>query len=369
MNIVLDFFYQLFIENTLLFSFLTLIIAFVSCYRFIPLVVFISIVKNLTSKPNDRSSHIKNTPHLGGLAISFGTFFVSALFGSFILPQDQQSLMLAIAVPILLLFTFGFKDDIVGLSPFKKLLVEFFSAFIFILLTDIRISSFYGLFGLYDLPLIWSYLFTIFSFIIIINSYNLIDGIDGLAALLAILISIIFLYYFININYLIGILSSSALIGSLLAFFRFNISTGKRKIFMGDTGSLIIGFLLSVFTSMTLSFNTPQEFVFSNKPVIILALFAFPFLDTIRVFFVRIKLGKSPFQADKNHLHHKLIKYGFSHISSSLIIAFYCILVFIFGYFFQNEMILKHFIITLLFSIGLMIIFLSIFSRSQKIKK
>jgi UDP-N-acetylmuramyl pentapeptide phosphotransferase/UDP-N-acetylglucosamine-1-phosphate transferase len=368
-SLVLDFLYQIFIENILLFSLFSLVMAFIASYRIIPLVVYISIVKNLTAKPNERSSHVKNTPHLGGLAISFGTFFVSELFGSFILPQDQQSLMLAISVPILLLFTVGFKDDIVGLSPLKKLFVEIISAFIFIVLTDVRISSFFGLFGLFELPLLWSYVFTIFTFVIIINSYNLIDGIYGLAALLAILILFIFLVYFIHFNYLIGILSTSALIGSLMAFFRFNVSHGKRKIFMGDTGSLIVGFLLSVFTTMILSMNTPQDEIFHNKPVIILAIFAFPFLDTFRVFFVRLSSGLSPFKADKNHLHHKLLKYGFSHLSSSLIIIFYCVLVFVFGLCFQAEMILNHLLLTLVFSIGLMIVFLKYFSKSHKVKK
>jgi UDP-N-acetylmuramyl pentapeptide phosphotransferase/UDP-N-acetylglucosamine-1-phosphate transferase len=159
-------------------------------------IVYISRIKNLTVSPNERSSHISSIPHLGGLGILFGAFFVGAFFGSFFLEANDLSIALALNASIVILFTAGLKDDIIGLSPKIKLISELSAALIFIVLTDIRINSFYGIFGINELPIMVSYIFTIFVFILIINSFNLIDGIDGLAASLAILILSHLGYYF-----------------------------------------------------------------------------------------------------------------------------------------------------------------------------
>ena len=229
----------------------------------------------------------------------------------------------------------------------SKLLVEVISASIFIYLTDIRIDSFYGLFGINELPVILSYVFTIFVFIVIINSFNFTDGIDGLAASIAIIIFSCFLYYFICIKSILAIISISSMLGSILAFLRFNISKGKYKIFMGNVGSLVIGFVLAVFTTMVLSTGFSNSSFISNKPVYILALFAFPFLDTIRVIILRVISGKSPFLADKNHFHHKFLEAGFSHIKSTVFIITYCLIIISFSFLLFDDNILKHFILTL----------------------
>ena len=143
------------------------------------------------------------------------------------------NILLSIAVSLIILFYAGIKDDLIGLTAKPKLLVEVISASIFIFLTEIRIDSFYGLFGINELPLMISYIFTLFVFIVIINSFNLTDGIDGLAASIAIIIFSCFLYYFINIKSILAIISISSMLGSILAFLKFNISRGKYKIFMG----------------------------------------------------------------------------------------------------------------------------------------
>ena len=175
-------------DNILILSLLIVVLTFMASYRTFPIIIQISVIKNLTASPNERSSHKKKTPHLGGLGISFGAFFISAFFGSLMLDTQEVTILLSIAASLIILFSAGIKDDIIGLSPRLKLLFEVISASIFILLTDIRIDSFYGLFGINELPITASYLFTIFVFIVIINSYNFIDGIDGLAASIAIII-------------------------------------------------------------------------------------------------------------------------------------------------------------------------------------
>ena len=344
----------------------TLILSFITSYRTFPMIVYISLKKNLTAKPNARSSHEKNIPQLGGVGVSFGAFFIIGVFGSFMLDVREMSILLSIVASLVILFSAGIKDDIFGLSPKLKLFTEISSAVIFMLLTDIRIDSFYGLFGIFELPILISYLYTIFVFIIIINSYNLTDGIDGLAACIAILILSYFLYFFIISKSTLAIVCVSSMLGSIIAFLRFNISNGKRKIFMGDVGSLVIGYILAVFATMILSTKFSSIEVISNKPVFILALFAFPFIDTLRVFIIRGISGKSPFSADKNHLHHKLLKSGFSHIQSTILILIYCIIVIVSSHVFFSADILQHFTIILALSVSLLLSFSWIIARIKK---
>ena len=330
------------------------------------MIVYVSLIKNLTANPNERSSHEKSTPHLGGLGVSFGAFFISGFFGSFMLDFNEMSILLSIIASLVILFSAGLKDDIFGLSAKIKLFVELLSALIFILITDIRIDSFYGLFGINELPLVVSYIYTIFVFIIIINSYNLIDGIDGLAASIALLIFSCFLYYFIIIKSILAIVYISSMMGSILAFLKFNVSNGKRKIFMGDVGSLVIGYILAVFTTMILSTEFSSISVVSNKPVFILALFAFPFLDTLRVFVIRGISGSSPFLADKNHLHHKLLDAGFTHIQSTIFIILFCLIIIICSFLFYDTNILKHFVSILGLSVVLLLSMTRLLSKAKK---
>ena len=352
--------------NIFILSFIVFALSFIAAYRTFPMIVYVSFIKNLTANPNERSSHEKSTPHLGGLGVSFGAFFVSGFFGSFMLEPREMSILLSITASLIILFSAGLKDDIFGLSAKIKLFVEILSALIFIVLTDIRIDSFYGLFGINDLPLVISYIYTIFVFIVIINSFNLIDGIDGLAASIALLIFSCFLYYFIIIESILAIVYISSMIGSILAFLRFNISNGKRKIFMGDVGSLVIGYILAVFTTMILSKEFSSIDVISNKPVFILALFAFPFIDTIRVFAIRGISGSSPFLADKNHFHHKLLDAGFTHIQSTIFIILFCLIIIVCSFLFFNINILKHFVLILGLSVVLLLLIVRFLSKFKK---
>jgi len=356
-------------QHLLVLSILALAVAFVFSYSIIPTIVYVSVIKNLTANPNERSSHVKKTPNLGGVGIAFGAFFSCAFFGSFLLSYTDISTLLSLTAPLVILFAVGLKDDLVGISSSLKLFAEVLSALIFITVSGISIDNFYGIFGIYQLNEVASYIFTVFVFVLITNSINLIDGIDGLAASVSLVIFISLLYYFIQTDFILGALSSASIIGGLAAFLRFNVSKGKRKIFMGDVGSLLVGFILAVLTTFTLStkFHTPDIFV--NKPVYILALFAFPFMDTLRVFILRGISGISPFKADKKHLHHKLLNYGYTHIQSTLIIIGYCLSVLIISVIFYDTLILKHLFYTLLVSVALLIVLLRLLSRAKKITK
>ncbi len=352
--------------DSLLLSFLVILIALLSSYAIMPTLVYVSVVKNLTANPNERSSHIKKTPVLGGVGIAFGAFFTSAFFSALVLSHEEMKILFSLTAPLVILFSAGLKDDIVGLSARSKLFAEILSALIFISLTDITIDSFHGIFGIYELNEFFSIVFTVFVFIIIINSYNLIDGINGLAGSIAVIVLLSFIYFFYINNIIVGIISGSAMLGGVLAFLRFNLTRGKRKIFMGDVGSLVVGFTFAVFATIALSNTYDSSQFFVNKPVYILALLAYPFIDTLRVFYLRIKSGKSPFHPDRNHLHHKLLNFGYSHVQSTLIIVGYSLLILLSAIIFHESSIHRHLLFTFLTSVVLLLILLRVICKKKK---
>jgi UDP-GlcNAc:undecaprenyl-phosphate GlcNAc-1-phosphate transferase len=345
--------------NSLLFSFIDspikiiligLLISFLLTYRSIPVIVFLSHVKNLFVIPNNRSSHSINTPNLGGVGIFIGAVFTTNIIGSLILNQIQLSQLASLNAALILLFFAGIKDDIHNLTPLKKLLIQILATFIVMISSNVRFDNFYNLFGIDELPFVISFFFTIIVFVFTVNSYNLIDGIDGLAGSIAIIIFGFYGYIFVLNNNFYGLIVCTTIIGSLFAFLSFNLSKSRRKIFMGDTGSMFLGYLIVYMSIIILNDkNTSLKFA-NNLPGVIFALLSFPILDTIRIFTIRIISGKSPFKADKNHIHHRLLKLGFSHIKSTLIISFFVVLILIFSLLTINLDITLHFILVVMFS-------------------
>jgi UDP-N-acetylmuramyl pentapeptide phosphotransferase/UDP-N-acetylglucosamine-1-phosphate transferase len=158
---------------------------------------------------------------------------------------------------------------------------------------------------------------------LIINAYNLIDGVDGLAGTIALCASGIFTYLFVMAGDLSLATIAIALCGSLIAFLRKNFSS-KQKLFMGDTGSMVVGFLLAVFTVsfIHMAQSDANSSYYRAAPALALALLFYPLIDTLRIFFIRLFVHKtSPFRADKNHIHHRFIQAGFSHVATTLTIA------------------------------------------------
>ena len=219
-----------------------------------------------------------------------------------------------------------------------------------------RISHFYGLFGISEIPYIISVLFTTFIFISVINAINLIDGIDGLAGTVGLLASLTFSYLFYELKLFALSTLSIGLAGSLIGFLRFNWSI-KNKIFMGDTGSLILGFLLSFFAVKYIIFNSAYRYnpqLGVDAPILMIILLIIPLFDTLRMFSIRILAGKSPFKGDRNHLHHLLIDSGLSHFSATLVLVSFNIII-LFTYYFvrqdfsNNQAILGLFVVFLIY--------------------
>jgi len=217
------------------------------------------------------------------------------------------------------MFFIGIKDDIIELTASKKFYGQLVAAIIIVFFADIKVTNLFGIFGIYEIPYWFSVIFSLFTILTIINAFNLIDGIDGLAAGIGAIASFAFGLWFYNYNQIPLCILSFTLFSSLLAFLVYNFS--PANIFMGDTGSLIVGLILSVLAInfIQLSFaSPPYAFPFRSSPAMAIAILIIPLLDTMRIFIVRMLQGKSPFKADRGHMHHFLLDMGLSHRGVSI---------------------------------------------------
>lgn len=309
--------------NFLLASGWVSLLALVSSYAVtritIPVVIRVAREKHLMDEPNGRSSHIQKTPTLGGIAIFAALAIVFVLVSHLIPAQHSQAHL--ILPSLVILFFVGLKDDILIIDPHKKLAAQILSGSLLILFTDIRISSLFGLFDIYQLPYVISFLLTLFVIIAVVNAYNLIDGIDGLAGGLGIAACITFGIYFYIAGLLWATILCTTLIGALISFIQFNFSR-THKVFMGDCGSLTVGFILALLAIKFIQINEiPHIAYIKNAPTLAIAVLALPLFDTLRVFMHRIANRKSPFHPDRNHVHHFIIDKGFTHFQATVILC------------------------------------------------
>jgi UDP-N-acetylmuramyl pentapeptide phosphotransferase/UDP-N-acetylglucosamine-1-phosphate transferase len=273
-------------------------------------------------------------PTLGGIAIFAGLIF-SLTFWS---DQNQIQELQYILASLIILFFMGIKDDIVPLSATKKLFGQILAASIIVHYTAIKLTNMYGLFGFDELNTFWSYSLSIFSIIVITNSFNLVDGINTLAAGLGIMASLCFGGWFMAFGSLQYALLAFSLTGALLGFLYFNKT--PAKIFMGDTGSLILGFICAILAIQFIETNRvlprDHDYKVLSVPVVAVSILAIPLFDTLRVFFVRAMRSQSPFQADRRHLHHRLIDLSLSHQQAASVLVLVNILAITLTYFLQG---------------------------------
>ena len=302
---------------------LALIIAFLISVTTIPVVIRVAILKRLVDTPDDnRKVHKRAIPFLGGVSIFLGLILGFTISYGFNIGELEPSTMAYLVAAITIIFFIGLKDDIVGLSPLKKLIAQMVCAFIIVVLADIRIPSMYGIFGITQLPLAVSYALSVFAYIVIVNSINLVDGLDGLAGGVGLIACIFFGLWFYEYGDMALAMVCGAMGGSLLGFLVYNFS--PAKIFMGDGGSLTVGTVLAFLALAML--NTPHSsevgMIMSkiSRPVAAMAFLCYPLLDTLRVFTIRAIRGESPFTADKRHIHHHLIAHGATHRKAAIAI-------------------------------------------------
>ena len=295
--------------------------AFAICSFLIPPAIRFFQERNIEDTANERKVHTGSKPSMGGIAIFFG-FLVSALLFAFTEEQFSQPLLILLALVLVLLS--GILDDLVHLSPSYKLAVQIPASLIVIHYAGIRIESFYGFLGIDELPIAISYSLTCFTFIVIINAVNLIDGLDGLAGSIVLVSTTTMGFWFYMADLYYMSVFCAAIAGGIIGFLVYNWE--PSKLFMGDTGSLFLGFFVAIgavhFLQQNALLNHEHYFLHVNNPVTTaICVFSIPLSDTLRVFSLRLKAGKSPFSPDRNHLHHMIMDLGFNHSGTTLILA------------------------------------------------
>ena len=312
------------------FGLLTYVMAFVLTLIFIPPVIFMVKRFKLFDRPNARKEHIVPTPTFGGISI-FAGMMVSLLFW---FKFYNHPSIITFFLSMILLFGVGIMDDLKDLAARYKLVIEAGVATL-LAISGIRITSFGGLFGINELHITAQYIITVVTIVGITNALNLIDGIDGLAGGLGFMSLVtlgIFLTISKDLNYA---MIAFALAGALLGFLYFNFN--PARIFMGDTGSLMLGFVIAVLCVQLMKVNaihpTP---VVPNIYVFTLGIVMIPVFDTLRVFGTRIWKGRSPFSADKTHIHHLITNKGFTHAFAARVICVFHGFILILVYWMKN---------------------------------
>ncbi|NME72217.1 MraY family glycosyltransferase [Flammeovirga aprica] len=290
----------------------------------VPEVRKVIIKSRLLDEPGGRKIHTGLIPAMGGVGIFLGFVLSFCLWG-----EDTSSFNLNyLFFGLILMLFMGIRDDMLPLSPRNKLIIQFMATFIVVVLGDVRISSLYTLFSGVELPLFISYAISMFVIIALTNSFNLIDGINGLSGSISTLISFSLGIWFYLVDEATLALAMFAMVGACLGFLYYN--WGKAQIFMGDAGALFLGFFISIsliiFVNIDFALDVSNPYKIDTPISIAIALFIYPFIDTLRIFTIRILSGRSPFSPDKKHIHHILIRTGLTHASASSVIIIFSVI-------------------------------------------
>lgn len=306
---------QFFFQHTFLIG----IVSFLFGWMGMPLVLKIAKKKGFVVRPNKRMSHTGEIPNIGGVNICF-SFLLSYMLFEFGQMEQNQFFMLG----VLAIMAVGMIDDILILTPTAKLLGETLAGIAMIGFADLRITHLHGLFGIAEIGIVPSYLISLFILIAIINSINLIDGVDGLASGLGMLYCAFFAVWFGLAGEQTWSILAICMIGALAVFFIYNVFGRSGKIFMGDSGSLLLGYMLTAFVFRFCELNAyhlvPESLHMDAAPAVAICVLTVPIFDTIRVSITRIKQHRSPFQPDKNHIHHLLLRTGLNHIQTTCVL-------------------------------------------------
>lgn len=304
---------------------LAFIISVVFSMLIIPRILIVALTKRLFDMPNERKIHTGAIPRLGGISfaptILFSLAFVSAisymgyLYGlkipKDITPHITPDFYL-LTCGLIVLYLAGIKDDLIGLRYHTKFIIQIIAASL-LPLSGLWINNFYGLFGIHELAPWIGMPLTIFAIVFITNAINLIDGIDGLASGLSGTALLILGSLFLRYQMWTYAMLSFSTLGVLIPFFYYNVFgqvEHGRKIFMGDTGSLTLGYILA-FLCIRYAVYIPNEASYSASAILIsFSTLIVPMFDVIRVMLIRFRKGKSLFRPDKNHIHHKFLEMG-----------------------------------------------------------
>ena len=287
-------------------------------FIFIPLIMKFCEEKKLYDIPDARKVHIKAIPRLGGISF-LPSMLLASLVAVIMLNHNYQGQTISIStwsitffISLLLIYSIGFIDDLVGLGAKTKFSVQIIAATI-LPLSGLYINNLYGFCGIYEIPFSIGSMVTVFTIVFVCNAINLIDGIDGLSAGISLIALSGFLICFFREGIIAYCILIAGLIGILIPFLYYNIwgkAENNRKIFMGDSGSLTLGFILGfLFVKFTMDNPNVKHFRLESM-MLAYSLLIVPSFDVVRVSLVRLFHKAHIFQADKNHIHHKLMRTG-----------------------------------------------------------
>lgn len=298
-------------------SYLIGLLSFIFGALFMPVVIRVAKAKGFVVRPNKRMSHDGEVPNIGGLNICF-SFMLTYLLCT---PIEQPPFFL---IGLFVIMVVGFTDDVLVLRPAAKLLGETLAGIALIGFADIRLTHLHGLFGIGEIGIIPSYLVSLAVLLTVINAINLIDGIDGLASGLGILYCLFFAIYFGLAGETVWSNMAIGMIGVLAVFFIYNVFGKRDKIFMGDSGSLLLGYLLTAFIFHFCEINAyhivPETLHMNAAPAVAVCVLTVPLFDAVRVSLTRLKQRRPLFEPDKNHIHHLLLRTGLNHIQTTCVL-------------------------------------------------
>jgi UDP-GlcNAc:undecaprenyl-phosphate/decaprenyl-phosphate GlcNAc-1-phosphate transferase len=293
--------------NYFITAFVSLLVSWITLKS----VIFIYRKYNWLDKPSTRKNHAQAVPAAGGVAV-----FLALIVACLILPDLGATFgeNLPVFIATLALVVIGAIDDRFNLSSMLRLLLQI-SCSLFIAMTFVRVDSLHGLLGIYEIGTGLSYAITVLILVGVVNAYNMMDGIDGLAGSFSIVISL----SLIGIGIWLGLSEWNevliVLIAGLVMFLRFNWR--PAKIFMGDSGSMPLGFMFATIGLYFLQGASDSQ-AQTTVLVTITGLFIVPVMDTLRLFKYRMSKGRSPFSADRNHLHHWLLRNKMAHSQATI---------------------------------------------------
>ncbi len=295
---------------TISFSVSLVLVAFIHSH-----VVKLAVKYKIVDKPDERKLQKVPVPVLGGVAIFCGGA-VGLIVASFF--TDLHVMWVVVPVMAVMLFT-GLMDDLFGLSPWLRLAIEVGMAFCLVFFGGFCIDDFHGLGGVYGIPFRVALPLTVFAAVGIINAINLIDGVNGLSSGFCVMASILFGVFFYMVGNVPMVLLAGVSAGALIPFFFHNVFGRKSRMFIGDSGTLAMGIVMSVFVCEVLRHDA--AYGLDDRIGLIpftLAVLCIPVFDTLRVMLTRMWHHTSPFHADKTHLHHMFIQLGCSHPMTTL---------------------------------------------------
>lgn len=295
------------------FYILPFVVAAMAVFVVHPSLVKIAHMKSIVDNPDARKLNKVPVPVLGGVAVFFGVMFSLSIAGYYI---EGMNIQFELIIAMMIMLYTGVGDDILQLSPRLRFALQIFVVCLMMFLCGIYIDDFHGLWGVGELPWYVAVALTIFSCVGIINSINLIDGVDGLCSGYGVFASMMFAVCFMLMGDVSYAALAFAVAGAIFPFMLHNMFGEKYKMFLGDGGSLVLGFICSLYVMRII--QSGDDVVSGSTISFTLAVLSIPVFDTVRVMVARIINHRSPFSPDKTHLHHMFISLGYSHVITAI---------------------------------------------------